>query len=192
MKTSDTIGKISADLAKAQGILKNPGKDAVNPHFRNSYATLDAGLNICREALSKHNIALIQATRVDGDILILETRLSHASGEWLEAEYPVCRFPAKPQEMGSAMTYAKRYALFSFVGIAGEDDDDGNAANNTTVAAPARISAEQIKTLEDLLIETGSDPVKFQQYFKVKALTELSAADYQRAVASLEKKKVAA
>lgn len=192
MKTSETTGKISADLAKAQSVLKNPGKDAVNPHFRNSYATLDAGLNICREALSKHQIALIQATRIEGDILILETRLSHSSGEWLEAEYPVCRFPAKPQEMGSAMTYAKRYALFSFVGIAGEDDDDGNAANTTMVSAPVRISPQQVKELENLLIETGSDPVKFQQYFKVKALGDLSSADYQRAVASLEKKKVAA
>lgn len=191
MRTSETIGKISDALSKAQAILKNPGKDAVNPHFRNSYATLDAGLNICREALSKHQIALIQATRIEGDILILETRLTHSSGEWLEAEYPVCRFPAKPQEMGSAMTYAKRYALFSFVGIAGEDDDDGNAANNTTVSAPARVTPQQIKTLEDLLIETGSDPVKFQQYFKVKALSELSAADFERAVASLEKKRAA-
>lgn len=191
MKTSETVGKISADLAKAQGILKNPGKDAVNPHFRNSYATLDAGLNICREALSKHGIALIQATRVDGDILILETRLSHASGEWMEGEYPVCRFPIKPQEMGSCMSYAKRYALFSFVGIAGEDDDDGNAANNTTVSAPARVSPQQVKQIEDLLIETGSDPVKFQQYFKVKALTELSSNDFERAVASLEKKRAA-
>lgn len=192
MKTSDTIGKISADLAKAQSVLKNPGKDAVNPHYRNEYLTLGSGLNVIRDTLSKHNIAFIQATRIDGDILILETRLTHSSGEWLEAEYPVCRFPAKPQEMGSAMTYAKRYALFSFVGIAGEDDDDGNAANNTTIAAPARISPQQVKELENLLIETGSDPVKFQQYFKVKALGDLSAADYQRAVASLEKKKVAA
>lgn len=192
MKTSETIGKISDALAKAQSILKNPGKDAVNPHFRNSYATLDAGLNIVRDALSKHSIALIQATRVDGDILILETRLSHSSGEWIEAEYPVCRFPAKPQEMGSAMTYAKRYALFSFVGIAGEDDDDGNAANANTVSAPVRITANQIKELENLLIETGSDPVKFQQYFKVKSLSDLSSADFARAVASLEKKRVAA
>lgn len=192
MKTSDTIGKISADLAKAQSVLKNPGKDAVNPHYRNEYLTLGSGLNVIRDTLSKHNIAFIQATRIDGDILILETRLTHSSGEWLEAEYPVCRFPAKPQEMGSAMTYAKRYALFSFVGIAGEDDDDGNAANNTTVSAPVRISPQQVKELENLLIETGSDPVKFQQYFKVKALGDLSSADYQRAVASLEKKKVAA
>lgn len=192
MKTSETIGKISDALAKAQSILKNPVKDAVNPHFRNNYATLDAGLNVVREALSKHSIALIQATRVDGDILILETRLAHSSGEWFEAEYPACRFPAKPQEMGSAMTYAKRYALFSFVGIAGEDDDDGNAANANTVSAPARITAHQVKELENLLIETGSDPVKFQQYFKVKALSDLSSADFARAVSSLEKKKVAA
>lgn len=192
MRTSETIGKISADLAKAQSVLKNPGKDAVNPHFRNSYATLDAGLNICREALSKHGIALIQATRIAGDILILVTRLTHSSGEWLEGEYPVCKFPIKPQEMGSCMSYAKRYALFSFVGIAGEDDDDGNAANNTTVSAASPISAAQLKEIENLLIETGSDPLKFQQYFKIRMLKDLSSADFERAVASLEKKRVAA
>lgn len=131
MKTSETIGKISEALAKAQGVLKNPAKDAVNPHFRSNYATLDTGLNIVREALSRHSIAFIQATRVDGDMLYLDTRLSHVSGEWIEGEYPVSKTSDKPQIIGSAMTYAKRYALFSFVGIAGEDDDDGNEANKT-------------------------------------------------------------
>jgi ERF superfamily len=138
VKTTETLGKISDALSKAQAILTNPAKDAENPHFRNRYATLDAGLTIVRAALSKNGIAFTQGTRLDGDLLVLETRLSHASGEWMESEYPVCRFPAKPQEIGSAMSYAKRYALFSIVGIAGGDDDDGEAANRVETPAPAR------------------------------------------------------
>jgi hypothetical protein len=144
MKTSETIGKISEALAKAQAILTNPTKDAENPHFRSRYASLDTGLNIVRKALSANNIAFTQGTRLDGDLLILETLLSHGSGEWMQSEYPVARFPVKQQELGSAMTYAKRYSLFGFVGIAGEDDDDGNAANARDI--PARKQPEPQKT----------------------------------------------
>lgn len=140
MKTSDTIGKLSEALAKAQAVLTNPAKDAENPHFRSRYASLDTGLNIVRKALSAQNIAFTQGTRMDGELLILETLLSHSSGEWMQSEYPVARFPVKQQELGSAMTYAKRYSLFGLVGIAGEDDDDGNAANVRDI--PARKQPE--------------------------------------------------
>jgi len=142
MKTSETIGKLSDALAKAQAVLTNPAKDAENPHFRSRYASLDTGLNIVRKALSAHNIAFTQGTRLDGELLILETLLSHSSGEWMQSEYPVARFPVKQQELGSAMTYAKRYSLFGLVGIAGEDDDDGNAANTQNI--PARRQSEPV------------------------------------------------
>lgn len=142
MKTSETIGKLSDALAKAQAVLTNPAKDAENPHFRSRYASLDTGLNIVRKALSAHNIAFTQGTRLDGELLILETLLSHSSGEWMQSEYPVARFPVKQQELGSAMTYAKRYSLFGLVGIAGEDDDDGNAANTQNI--PARRQPEPV------------------------------------------------
>lgn len=150
MKTSDQTNEISLDLAKAQGVLSNPIKDGNNPHFRSKYATLDTGLTIVRECLSKHNIAVVQATRVEGNILMLDTRLTHKSGQWIEAEYPVCAFPAKQQEMGSALTYSRRYSLFSLVGIAGEEDDDANAAVSTVSAPKRALKVEMFDTQKSI------------------------------------------
>jgi hypothetical protein len=148
MRTSDQINEISAALAKAQGEIQNPAKEAQNPHFRSTYADLSGGINAIRDGLSKNGIAFIQSTRLDGDILIVDSRLSHASGQWVESEFPACKFPAKPQEIGSALTYARRYALFALVGIAGEDDD-GNAANNAeTPARPRREAPERPRLLD--------------------------------------------
>lgn len=189
MKTSETTKAISDALAKTQGEMPNIPKLGKSNYGH--FATLDDGLEACRKHCSKHGIAISQSTRMSGEIMVLDTRLS-CGNEWIESEYPVIKFPARQQEIGSALTYSRRYSLFALIGIAGEEDDDGTAANSSSVSAPARITPQQVKELENLLIETGSDPVKFQQYFKVKALGDLSAADYQRAVASLEKKKVAA
>jgi len=158
MRTSEAINEISLDLSKAQGVLANPIKDGNNPHFRSKYATLDTGLNIVRECMSKHNISVVQATRVEGNVLMLDTRLAHKSGQWIEAEYPVCAFPAKQQEMGSALTYSRRYSLFSLVGIAGEEDDDGNAAVTATQAPkrekPSELTATQSSEVLKDLTET--------------------------------------
>lgn len=161
MKTSDAINEICAALAKAQGEIANPAKEAENPHFRSHYADLSAGINAVREGLSKNGIAYVQSTRLDGDVLMLDTRLSHSSGQWLESEFPACRFPAKPQEVGSALTYARRYSLFSMVGIAGEDDD-GNEASKSVTPAPKRTPtppkppappADDSHVVRDMLIE---------------------------------------
>ena len=130
MKTSSTTKGLSAALAKALATIANPSKDATNPHFKSKYATLDGGLVVIREALSSVGISFSQATRMDGDLLMLDTRLM-LGDEWLEGEYPVCKFPARQQEIGSALTYARRYSLFAIVGVAGEDDDDANAGNVT-------------------------------------------------------------
>jgi hypothetical protein len=171
MKTSDATDVIDAALAKAQGELTNPSKEAVNPHFRSKYATLDAGLNIVRECLSRNGISFTQPTRVEYEILMLDTRLA-CGGQWIASEYPVCAFPAKHQEMGSALTYARRYSLFSLVGIAGEDDDDGNAEASPTGApkrapmppAPPSVSfdVETSQVTRDELVEmidaAGSEP----------------------------------
>jgi hypothetical protein len=138
MRTSDQTDIIDAALAKAQAEIENPTKDATNPHFRSKYATLDAGLNIVRTCLSKHGISVTQPTRVEDGILMLETRIA-CQGQWIASEYPVCAFPVKQQEMGSALTYSRRYSLFSLVGIAGEEDDDANAATSST-PAPKRAS----------------------------------------------------
>lgn len=140
MLTSDTINEIAAALAKAQGDIANPAKEAENPHFRSRYADLAAGLNAVKSALSANAIAVVQSTYMADDLLMLNTRLVHASGQWFSSDYPVCRFPAKHQEAGSALTYSRRYALFALVGIAG-DDDDGNEASKSETPAPKRKAA---------------------------------------------------
>lgn len=137
MKTSESINEVATALAAAQAEIQNPVKDAENPHFRSTYADLAGGLSVARPILAKHGIAIVQATSMEGDVMLLETRLIHKSGQWVGEDYPVCRFPAKQQEIGSALTYARRYSLFSIVGIAGEDDD-GNEASKAETPAPRK------------------------------------------------------
>src|SRR5262249_14103203 len=134
-RTSDSIGTIAAALAKGQAQLVNPGKSLVGTirsgqtsgserSFR--YAPLSSGLDIVRKALSQHEIATVQTTSIDGTagIVRLSTVLAHASGEWIASDWPVCAISetTAPHRMGAALTYARRYALFTLVGIAGEDD----------------------------------------------------------------------
>jgi hypothetical protein len=135
--SSESISAIAAALAKAQAELTNPEKSLVatirSPFPREGertfrYAPLSSGLDIVRKSLGKHEIATIQATAIDKDagLLRLTTVLAHSSGEWISSEWPVCQIIdiASAQRMGAALTYARRYALFTLVGIAGEDDLD--------------------------------------------------------------------
>jgi ERF superfamily len=136
-RSSETIGAIAAALAKAQGELANPEKSLIatirSPFPREGdrtfrYASLASGLDIVRKSLGQHEIATVQTTAIDpatGQIN-LTTLLAHASGEWISSDWPVCPVSetAAPHRMGAALTYARRYALFALVGIAGEDDLD--------------------------------------------------------------------
>jgi ERF superfamily len=136
-RSSESIGTIAAALAKAQAELTNPEKSLVatirSPFPRESertfrYAPLSSGLDIVRKSLGRHEIATFQTTTIDKDsgLVRLTTVLAHSSGEWVSSEWPVCPITdtASPQRMGAALTYARRYALFTLVGIAGEDDLD--------------------------------------------------------------------
>src|SRR6188768_4557779 len=132
--SSQTISKIAAALAKAQAEIENPEKSLTatieSPFPREGqrtfrYASLASGLDIVRKCLGQHEIATVQSTAVDRDsgLIRLTTTLVHASGEWLSSDWPVCAVTqtARPHQMGAALTYARRYALFTLVGIAGED-----------------------------------------------------------------------
>jgi hypothetical protein len=136
-RSSEMIGAIAAALAKAQAQLVNPEKSLVGTirsdqasgserSFR--YAPLSSGLDIVRRTLSQHEIATVQTTSIDetAGIVRLNTVLAHASGEWIASDWPVCPISEteRPQRMGAALTYARRYSLFTLVGIAGEDDLD--------------------------------------------------------------------
>jgi hypothetical protein len=136
-RTSETIGTIAAALAKAQAQLVNPEKSLVGTILPEQaggaerlfrYAPLASGLEIVRKTLSRHEIATVQTTSIDqpAGIVRLSTVLAHASGEWIASDWPVCAISetAAPHRMGAALTYARRYGLFTLVGIAGEDDLD--------------------------------------------------------------------
>ena len=136
-RSSESIGAIASALAKAQSELTNPEKSLVatirSPFPREGdrtfrYASLSSGLDIVRKALGKHEIATVQTTSIDQEagLVRLTTMLAHSSGEWVSSEWPVCPVAetAAPHKMGAALTYARRYALFTLVGIAGEDDLD--------------------------------------------------------------------
>jgi ERF superfamily len=135
--SSESIGIIAAALAKAQSELINPEKSLVATIRTSSarelertfrYAPLSSGLDIVRKSLGRRETATIQSTAIDKEagLLRLTTVLAHSSGEWISSEWPVCQIAdiASAQKMGAALTYARRYALFTLVGIAGEDDLD--------------------------------------------------------------------
>jgi len=136
-RSSDSVGALAAALAKAQAEIANPEKSLtatiVSPFPREGsrtfrYAPLSSGLDLVRKCLGQHEIATVQATAIDGEsgLIKLTTALVHASGEWVSSDWPVCPVSetAAPHRLGAALTYARRYALFTLVGIAGEDDLD--------------------------------------------------------------------
>jgi hypothetical protein len=136
-RCSTSVGALAAALAKAQAEIANPEKSLtatiVSPFPREGsrtfrYAPLSSGLDLVRKCLGQHEIATVQATAIDGEsgLIKLTTTLVHASGEWVSSDWPVCPVSetTAPHRLGAALTYARRYALFTLVGIAGEDDLD--------------------------------------------------------------------
>ncbi len=151
-RCSETIGAIAAALAKAQAELTNPEKSLIatirspseeDQTFR--YAPLSNGLEIVRKCLGRHEIAAMQTTAIDQEagLIRLTTVLAHSSGEWVSSDWPICPVSetAAPRRMGAALTYARRYALFTLVGIAGEDDIDA-----PDLGAPAAVPSEALNT----------------------------------------------
>ena len=141
-RSSESIGAIATALAKAQAELTNPEKSMSatirSPFPREQdrtfrYAPLSSGLDIVRKILGRHEIAAVQSTEIDKEagLIRLTTILADSSGEWISSEWPVCPVAetAAPHRMGAALTYARRYALFTLVGIAGEDDLDAPDLN---------------------------------------------------------------
>src|SRR5580698_9897018 len=153
-RCSPSIANLAAALAKAQGELINPDKalTATLPADRPggtertfNYASLASGLDIVRKTLGRHEIATVQTTAIDAvlGVVNLTTTLAHSSGEWIASDWPVCGVADADHRKGAALTYARRYGLFTLVGIAGEDDLDApdlNAAgsSNNRAETPKR------------------------------------------------------
>jgi hypothetical protein len=199
-RSSESIGAIAAALAKAQTELTNPEKSLIaiirasnqresDQTFR--YAALAGGLDIVRKTLGAHEIAAVQSTAIDKDagLIRLTTTLAHSSGEWLSSEWPVCPVSetALPRRMGAALTYARRYALFTLVGIAGEDDLDAPDLN-------ADHKPHSIPAAAQIAVDTGPAAVaeerqraKVARRAKVTLPAAESAAERARMIAEIER-----
>lgn len=131
-----SIGKLAEALAAAQGEIQGAIKGSKNSHFGSAYSDLAAVWKACRDALSKHKLAVLQTTHKTDSGWVLRTTLAHASGETMVGDFPLN--PVKPDMQGlmAATTYARRAGLASMVGVAAEDeDDDGNTAAGHTNGA---------------------------------------------------------
>lgn len=131
---SDTIGALALALSKAQADITGALKDSANPFFKSKYADLASCWDACRKQLAANELAVIQT--VEGDHLA--TILAHSSGEWVRSHCPIRAKDDSPQALGSAITYARRYALAAIVGLAQIDDDaEAAQARNKPVTNPA-------------------------------------------------------
>jgi len=157
MLKSDSIKELTAALSKAQSEFKPVVKNANNPFFKSTYATLDAVIDATKEALTKNGLAVIQGNEPTETGVIVTTFLSHSSGEWIESQLAMPVTKPDPQGYGSAITYGRRYALSAILNVASEEDDDANTAStkNGTVASP--VVKKQTQYTPDPIMDATRD-----------------------------------
>lgn len=142
MNSSEMVNELAGALAKAQGQMEAAKKSSANPFFKSKYADLAAVIDAVRKPFSDNGLSYVQGTEIDDtDAIIVVTRLMHASGQWIESRLKMKPVKADPQGIGSAITYARRYALQSIAGVPAEDDD-GNAASQKEPTAQQRAEAD--------------------------------------------------
>lgn len=129
MEHSESIKELATALSKAQGEVEGAVKGKTNPAFRSKYADLASVWEACREALVSNGLSVIQSPGelVEGKSMAMTTMLLHSSGQWIKDRLTIPLGKIDAHGYGSATTYARRFALAAFVGVAPEDDD-GNAA----------------------------------------------------------------
>jgi len=187
MKSSDAINELASALCNAQGQMGGAVKDSANPFFKSSYADLTSVIKAIKQPFADNGLSYTQFPVSNENGVGVSTRLMHISGQWLEMDYTLPTVKKDPQASGSAITYARRYALQSIAGIPTADDDAESAmlrGDDKKV-----VSDDQIIAIKKLLDETGADSDKFCKWLKVRSVDQILAMHYDRAVAALEAKK---
>ena len=188
MNQSESIANLSAALVKAQAEMSGAVKDSANPFFKSKYADLEAVIKAIKEPFAKNNLAYTQFPYTDEKGVGVVTRLIHASGEWIECGYTLPLTKLDPQAAGSAITYARRYALQAMAGIPAVDDDAEMAMGRTQKPVGGKITRKQAQTLHELLASTEADVSKFCAVFNCSDVDSMEASYYDKALAMLQKK----
>ena len=187
MKSSEAINELANALCNAQSQMGGAVKDSANPFFKSSYADLTSVIKAIKQPFADNGLSYTQFPVSNENGVGVSTRLMHVSGQWLEMEYTLPTVKKDPQASGSAITYARRYALQSIAGIPTADDD----AESAMLRGDDKkiISDDQIISIKKLLDETGADSEKFCKWLKVRSVDQILDIHYDRAVAALEAKK---
>lgn len=185
---SKDLNELATALAKAQSEMENASLNKVNPHFKSKYADLAEIIDTTRGVLAKHGLSVTQTTEIREASLVLVTTLLHTSGQSLRGEYPLPMVIDKPQAMGSALTYARRYSLAAICNISAEEDDDANAAQAEGKNV-SPITQAQLKQIIDLADDVGADKAKFCRYMNVPSLADIPASKFKAAIEALEAKR---
>lgn len=195
---SPQIGKLAEALAKAQSQMEHAKKDANNPFFKSKYADLTSVSEACRTQLAANGIAVTQTTALNetgGAVLI--TTLMHSSGEWIRGFMPIMVSKADAQGFGSALSYARRYALAGIASVCTSDDDGEAAVGRGTVtpkvtAMPDKINKEQLDQISVALHSKFPDAVECSKMIAstcssmgVKSLAELTQEQHGKIMARL-------
>ena len=165
-------------------------KASTNPAFKSRYADLAVVVEAIIPALNESGIAVIQSPSFDGDLVSVTTVLLHESGSSVTGILSMRPTKMDPQGVGSAITYARRYALLAMAGAAPEDDDGQAASQPNNDRASPPISQDQADALRLEIEAVGADPAKFLAFFKIKALEAMPAGRWNEAVAMLEAKRM--
>lgn len=147
MQRSESINELTSALSKAQGEMRPAIKESNNPYFKSKYADLPSVWETIRNVLSKNGLAVIQNIECEGNIVKVETMLSHSSGQWVSGTITMTAKDSLPQSIASASTYGRRYGLSAIVGVSSEEDDDGNQANGLNTASTASTASRVTKEL---------------------------------------------
>jgi hypothetical protein len=146
MNTSENIAELATALTKAQGSFTNPSRTREvevttlkGIKYKFKYATLDGIMDMLRKPLADNGLSLVHSLLVDTEGTVCETRLIHASGQWIATWVPVLvSADANAQGWGGALTYARRYGISTLLAVASEEDDDANAACGNEAKPAAR------------------------------------------------------
>lgn len=182
---SSDLKDLYTALAKAQQEMESAKLDAKNPFFKSTYADLPSVIKASRSYLSKNGLAVMQRIMTNGNNSIyLSTRLCHCSGQWIESRMPINPPNTKIQEIGSYITYVRRYTYSSMIGVVGsDDDDDGEAA----MARSVKISKSQLEILSSYTKKLPMDKVHaLLDYYQISKIQDLTSDKFEGALKKLK------
>lgn len=189
MHQSENINELLTAMSKMQGELESAKTNSVNPHFKSNYADLASVWLACRKPLADNGLSVIQLPGEFFDNrMSLTTRIGHSSGQWVESIMTSPVDKPTPQGIGSVLSYMRRYALASALGIY-QEDDDANTANLAPKERPATLTDEELSAIKILSIATNTKPEAIANHFGKKEIHEIERLHYLNIIQSLEKKK---